>query len=100
MRRGFCCRNFSSKTIRREDLMRIMSQKKIILIDVRSNQEYNEGHYDGAINIPLYEIKERITNHVSDKNSIIVVYCSVGHRSRKAQEILNSFGYTNVYNLV
>ena len=77
-----------------------MRKKKIVLIDIRSNQEYNEGHYDGAINIPLYEIKEEIAKHVSDKSSTIIVYCTTGHRSRKAQEILNSLGYTDVYNLV
>lgn len=100
MRRRCCCRSLCSKTIRREELARVMSKEKIILIDVRSTQEYNEGHYDGAINIPLCDIRNDISRHVNDKNCTIVVYCSVGHRSRKAQEILNALGYNNVYNLV
>lgn len=71
-----------------------------IVIDVRSEQEYIEGHFDGSINIPLYNIKDKIGNYVSDKNQLIVVYCSAGIRSVKAKSILNSLGYNNVYNLV
>lgn len=77
-----------------------MSENQVTLVDVRSPQEFYEGHYDGAINIPLYEIEERILDVVNDKNSIIVVYCSTGQRSRKAQSILNSMGYTEVYNMI
>lgn len=72
----------------------------ITIIDVRSEQEYYEGHIDGAINIPLSNIKKQIINFVKDKDATIVVYCSAGIRSRKAQEILNLQGYNNVYNLV
>ena len=70
-----------------------------IVIDVRSPQEYKEGHIDGAILIPEYEIKKNIGNKVKDKNQNIVVYCSSGSRSKKAQKILKKLGYENVYNL-
>lgn len=70
-----------------------------MLIDVRSKQEYKEGHLDGSINIPLFDIKRDIINYVKDKKKVIVVYCDAGIRSLKAQKVLNAQGYTNVYNL-
>ena len=70
-----------------------------MLIDVRSKQEYKEGHLDGSINIPLFDIKRDIINYVKDKKKVIVVYCDAGIRSLNAQKVLNAQGYTNVYNL-
>ena len=70
-----------------------------IVIDVRSPQEYREGHIDGAISIPDYEIKGAIQRYVKDKSDVIVVYCSTGHRSQATQKILENMGYKNVYNV-
>lgn len=70
-----------------------------IIVDVRSPQEYREGHIDGAILIPEYKIKKEIENTIVDKNKNIVVYCSSGGRSKRAQKILNALGYKNVYNI-
>ena len=67
--------------------------------DVRSPQEYREGHVDGSICIPDYQIKRDIQKYVKDKDEIIVVYCSTGHRSQRCQQILENMGYTNVYNV-
>lgn len=76
-----------------------LQKEGVIIIDVRSPQEYEEGHVDGAILIPEYEIKKSIENKVKDKNQNIVVYCSSGTRSKKAQKSLKKLGYENVYNL-
>lgn len=73
--------------------------KDIILLDVRSIQEYNEGHLNGAILIPLYELEKTVTNIIPDKKKKIIVYCKSGIRSMKAIEILIKKGYTNLYNL-
>ncbi len=70
-----------------------------IIIDVRSPQEYREGHIDGAISIPEYKIKKEIENRILDKKQNIVVYCSSGGRSKKAQKQLRKLGYSQVYNL-
>ena len=69
-----------------------------ILLDVRSKQEYNEGHLRKSINIPVYEIK-RIARRILDYNSIIIVYCNEGERSKKAIQILKNLGYRNLYNI-
>ena len=70
-----------------------------ILIDVRSKREFSENHLNGAISIPLPEVKKSIQRYVKDKNKKILVYCEYGLRSAKAVEILEEFGYTQVYNL-
>lgn len=70
-----------------------------ILIDVRSPQEYAEGHLDGAICIPEYDIQNEIAKKGIDKNQKIVLYCDSGGRSKKAQKKLEKMGYSAVYNL-
>ena len=82
-----------------EEQMKQMLNQGTILVDVRSPQEYNEGHIDGAILIPDYEIKKRINNIAVNKNQKIIVCCSTGSRSKKVQRELNKLGYTQIYNL-
>ena len=69
----------------------------IIIIDVRSPQEYEEGHINGSICIPSYDIIKKAESIIPDKNISIVAYCNYGNRSRKAASILNQMGYNNVY---
>lgn len=70
----------------------------IAIIDVRSTQEFQEGHIDGAISIPEYEIKRDIIDRINPEEEIIV-YCSSGQRSKKAKQRLEKLGYKKVYNL-
>lgn len=70
-----------------------------ILLDVRSPQEFEEGHLENAISLPEYEIKEKANYVLLDKQQVIIVYCSTGHRSQKAQKLLQKLGYEKVYNL-
>ncbi len=76
-----------------------MIKQGAILLDVRSPQEFLEGHLENAISLPEYEIKERYNKMLSDKTQNIIVYCSTGHRSQKAQKTLQKLGYQKVYNL-
>lgn len=69
------------------------------IIDVRSDAEYKEGHLDGAINIPEYEINFKFKDLNLDKDKTIVLYCKSGYRSQKAYKKLKKMGYSNVYNL-
>lgn len=86
------------KEIKKEELKNF-TKNGVTIIDVRSKQEYEEGHLNGAILIPEYEIKEKIKNIVENKDEKILVYCSSGLRSKQAQEELINLGYKNVYNL-
>lgn len=74
-------------------------QEGAILIDVRSPQEYKEEHINGAINIPLYEIKKQIKTKIPEPTQKIIVYCDKGGRSKKAQKELKKLGYQKIYNL-
>lgn len=83
--------------IEAKELLR--NSSNTILLDVRSNQEYDEYHLDGAINIPLYELRTSVNNIIQDKNQAIIVYCQSGGRSKKAVNILKKLGYTNLYEI-
>lgn len=71
-----------------------------ILLDVRTEEEYNEKHIDGASLLPLDEIDiDHISQLVSDKDTPIIVYCKSGNRSQQAREKLIALGYSKVYDL-
>ena len=69
-----------------------------VVIDVRTKQEYDQGHLKNAVNIPYDEIKGKIKNHVKDINENIIVYCRSGRRSGIAKKNLDDMGYKNVIN--
>lgn len=92
------CRGMQNGDITIEELKGKVLQGAI-LMDVRSNQEYREGHLKGAINIPDFEISSRVQKEISKKNQLIILYCQYGGRSRKSLNLMRKMGYTNVYNL-
>ena len=72
------------------------SESGYIIIDARTQEEYDQGHIPGAILIPEYEIADRAKKELSDKDQLILVYCRSGRRSKIAAEELVKLGYTNV----
>ena len=80
-----------------EEAKQIMdSQDGYIILDVRSQEEYDQGHIPGAILIPDYEIEARAEKELTDKDQLILVYCRSGRRSKLAAEALVKLGYTNI----
>ena len=73
-----------------ENIKEIVENKDYVIIDVRTEEEYKEGHIKESINVPYNEIDENIE---IDKDKIIFVYCRSGNRSRIAQETLTQLGY-------
>lgn len=71
-------------------------EKDYIIIDARTQEEFNEGHIENAILIPEYEIADRAENELKDKDQLILVYCRSGRRSKIAAQALVDLGYTNV----
>ena len=69
-----------------------------VLLDVRSPQEYREGHIPGSKNVPLQQL-DKVEEVTEDKDSILYVYCHSGARSRQAVSLLQAMGYTNVHNI-
>ena len=67
-----------------------------IILDTRTQEEYDEGHIPGAILIPYDEITQKAEGVLTDKNQLILVYCRSGRRSKIAAEALVELGYTNI----
>ena len=70
-----------------------------IWLDVRTPQEFSEGHVESAINIPFDQIAGRISEVTDDKDSEILLYCRSGRRAEMAMATLQELGYHNIRNL-
>lgn len=69
-----------------------------MLVDVRTPDEYSDGHIRGSINIPLQRISEAEAE-LPDKSAPIFIYCRSGARSGRAAAVLGGMGYKNVRNI-
>ena len=67
-----------------------------IILDARTQEEYDQGHIPGAIVISYEEIMEKAEDVLTDKDQLILVYCRSGRRSKIAAEALVELGYTNI----
>ncbi len=74
----------------------IDTEEGYIILDVRTQEEYDQGHIPGAILIPDTEIKAKAEDVLTDKEQMILVYCRSGRRSKLAAETLVELGYTNI----
>jgi rhodanese-related sulfurtransferase len=72
------------------------TQEGYIILDTRTQEEYDEGHIPGAILIPYDEITEKAEGILTDKDQLILVYCRSGRRSKIAAADLVKLGYTNI----
>ncbi len=80
-----------------EDAKKIMdSGEDFVILDVREQDEFDEGHIPGAILIPYTEIENKAKEMLPDKNKQILVYCRSGRRSKIAAESLAKLGYSNI----
>jgi rhodanese-related sulfurtransferase len=77
----------------------MQKEKDVIILDVRTPQEYQEGHISNAINIPVQILGQQLDKLKNFKDKKILVYCRSGHRSAIASQILDRAGFKNVYNL-
>lgn len=93
-----CNRYMDKYDITMEQLIELKNNGALI-VDIRSPQEYKEGHIEGAIVIPDYEIRKTIYSIIPNKKQLIIVYCGTGIRSKNVQRYLQKMGYNNVYNL-
>ncbi len=91
------CSSKSNDTISYLEAKEKIINNGAILVDVRSQEEYDEGHIEGATLLTLDTIESNVGNVINDKNTEIIVYCKSGVRSHQAYELLTSLGYKNVY---
>ena len=80
-----------------EEAKEIMDNEEgYIILDVRTQEEYDQGHIPGAIVISHEKIAEKAEEVLTDKDQLILVYCRSGRRSKIAAEALVELGYTNI----
>ena len=80
-----------------EEAKQIMdSEEGYVILDVRTQEEYDQGHIPGAILIPDTEVEVTAEEVLTDKDQLLLVYCRSGRRSKLASEILVELGYTNI----
>ncbi len=84
-----------------QDLKEMIDNKEdVLILDVRTEAEFAQGHLIGAINIPHFQIEERYKELNVGEDKKIAVVCAAGVRSRVAAESLSKLGFTNVYNVL
>ncbi len=71
----------------------------ILIVDVRTAEEFSSGHLKGALNIPVETISDEKPAELPDLDAMIIIYCRTGNRTRTAYEKLAALGYTNVYDM-
>lgn len=86
------------KTIRYNQIDAVIKNGGFV-VDARTKLEYDIHHIEGAINIPQVEMRNRINEFPTNKNTPIYLYCNIGHTGYLAAQILRGYGYTNIYNL-
>lgn len=91
-----CSNNY--KTINKKEAQKLIEEKDAILVDVRSTLEFQQGHINNAVSMPITTILEDIVLEY-EKDTYIIVYCQSGKRSKTAAEGLIEIGYENVYDL-
>lgn len=92
--------NSNKKRISAEDAkQRLASKKRIILLDVRTPEEYQRKHIPNSILIPVIVLADEAVTKLPDKNAEIIVHCRTGNRSASAVKILTNLGYTNISDL-
>jgi rhodanese-related sulfurtransferase len=96
----FVAVNLNAKDISQDELQSLMqSETKPLLIDVRTEKEYANGHVPGAINIPHKKLEQRLAELSGVKNSQVVLYCRSGKRAGIAKGILEENGFMQLDHL-
>ena len=88
----------SYRQISQEEAKEMMDTRDVVILDVREQDEYDSGHIPGAVLLPVGVIEEGTAGEViSEKDSVVLVYCRSGNRSKTASSKLAELGYTNIY---
>lgn len=71
----------------------------VLLLDVRTSEEFAKNRIKGAINVPVDQVEDKISSFIPNKERKIYIYCLSSSRSVHAVDTMQKLGYTNVYNL-
>lgn len=75
----------------------LMMTEEVVILDVRTQEEFDAGHIENAVLLPDYEVEARASEILPDKEQTILIYCRTGRRSANAAKALIAMGYTAVY---
>ncbi|MDI9518603.1 MAG: rhodanese-like domain-containing protein [Erysipelotrichaceae bacterium] len=89
--------NKNINVINAESAYELMQTEEVIVLDVRTTDEFNSGHIENAINLDVSNIKNEMLDVLPDKDAKILIYCRSGNRSYQAALKLDKLGYTNIY---
>lgn len=94
---SFMSRGDSKGLVSYEELQQKLNDKApIVLLDVRTQEEFDNGHIPGALLLPYDEIDQKAAQLLPEKEKEIIIYCRSGRRSAIAKDSLEALGYTNV----
>ena len=82
-----------------EEAREMIENENVVILDVRTQEEFNEGHIPNAILLPSFEVQASAQYVIPDKDQIIIVYCQRGRRSEESARVLIELGYTRVYDI-
>jgi len=74
-------------------------KRGVLVIDVRTVEEFKAKSLTNVVNIPLAEVKDRFPQVVTNKSDVVLLHCRTGRRSGVAESELRALGYTNVFNI-
>ncbi|MBB6176895.1 rhodanese-related sulfurtransferase [Anoxybacillus tengchongensis] len=80
-----------------DEAAQMMQKEDVVVLDVRTEEEYASGHIPGAILLPLQQLPDRMNE--LNKNKTYIIVCRSGNRSAQASELLVKEGFTNIYNM-
>jgi rhodanese-related sulfurtransferase len=85
------------RNVTTEEAKQLIDNNEVVVLDVRTPEEYQDGHIPNAILIPLQELENKLND--LDKEEPYLVVCRSGNRSAQASEILTSNSFANIYNM-
>ena len=92
------CGEHGYQQISQDEAKEMMDSQEVVILDVREQDEFDSGHIAGAVLLPVGSISEATAAEViPKKDSVVLVYCRSGNRSKTASEKLVELGYTKVY---
>ena len=80
-----------------EEAYEMMASQEVVVVDVRTREEYDGGHIENAVLVPNESIGSEMPETLPDKDATLLIYCRSGRRSKQAAEKLLELGYQNVY---
>lgn len=84
--------------ISQETAKKMMDQQEVVILDVREQEEYDSSHIKGAVLLPVGMIDaQSAADVIGNKDTVVLVYCRSGNRSKTASAALVELGYTNIY---